>query len=260
MTINNSLPIVVVGTGGVARSLLHSLKLNNIGIYGVISRGGKEAMQYLTDNRLHAIDYNTPISEPCLCIIAVPDHLISETAKKICLPEGSILLHTAGSIDMVELSSFNKNYGVLYPLQTLHRLKAVNFKDITLCIESNNDYTKNNITELANKLSNKVLTIDSKQRLLIHMAAVFACNFTNLMYSVSENILKSNNLDFSTLYTLISETTNKALHTSPTLSQTGPAVRNDINTINKHLSLLEGNEKEIYKLLTRIISEKYSKK
>ncbi|HOG20120.1 MAG TPA: DUF2520 domain-containing protein [Salinivirgaceae bacterium] len=257
---NSSLPVVVVGTGGVARSLVYSLKLNNIRIIGVITRGGREAKEYISEQGLAAISYGTEIIEPCICILSVPDRLVAETAQKIALPEDSIMLHTAGSIDMSELKSSSINYGVLYPLQTLHKLKQVSFKDITVCIESNNTFTKSVLTELANILSDNVVEVSSSQRLMIHLAAVFACNFTNFMYSISEKILRDSNLDFSLLHSLIKETTEKALHTSPSLSQTGPAVRNDLNTINKHLSLLTDSEKHIYEILTEIIRDKYGKK
>ncbi|HPW66662.1 MAG TPA: DUF2520 domain-containing protein [Salinivirgaceae bacterium] len=257
---NSSLPVVVVGTGGVARSLVYSLKLNNIRIIGVITRGGREAEEYISKQGLVSISYGAAITEPCVCILSVPDRLVAEIAQKIALPEGSVMLHTAGSIDMSELKGSNVNYGVLYPLQTLHKLKQVSFKDITICIESNNLFTKRALTELANTLSDNVVEVSSNQRFMIHLAAVFACNFTNFMYSISENILKNSNLDFSLLHSLIKETTEKALNISPSLSQTGPAVRNDLNTINKHLSLLTDSEKHIYEVLTEIIRDKYGKK
>lgn len=252
-------PIVVAGTGGVARSLLYSMQQRKISIEAVITRGSQQSKDYINKIGLKAIDYGTQLPQACICILSVPDDKIDETASKIKLPHNSILLHTAGSVDIAILEKHCKNCGVIYPIQTLHPLKTVDFGNVTLCIEANNKYAKQTINKLATILSNKVIEVNSSQRLTIHMSAIFSCNFTNLMYSISEEILQKADIDFSILHPLIDETTKKAIETSPTLNQTGPAVRNDIETINKHLTLLSGDKNNIYKQLSEIIRLKYSK-
>jgi predicted short-subunit dehydrogenase-like oxidoreductase (DUF2520 family) len=254
-----NLPIVIVGTGGAARSFVHSLQLRNIPILGIVSRGGETALEYLCEVGVKQLSFNVLIDEPCICILAVPDKVISETASKMQLAPESILVHCAGSVDMQELSSFGNNYGVIYPLQTMHPLKVIDFKHVVICVEASNQRAGQQINSLASQLSDKVHEITSRQRLLLHLAAIFACNFSNYMYSISEQLLKNNHQDFSLLHSLIMETAEKATQVSPSQSQTGPAVRNDLQTIEKHLKILNGQELEIYQFLTRIIREKHGK-
>ncbi len=256
---NCDLPIVIVGTGGAARSWIFSLKNRNYPILGVVSRGSDQARKYIHQAELKEFSFSNIFTKPCICILSVPDQLIAETASRMQLASGSILVHCAGSVDLREISNYGHNCGVIYPLQTLHPLKTVDFKDVSLCVEASNAKTLETIRRFASLLSDNVHDISGTQRRTLHLAAVFACNFTNYMYSISEELLKQNNLDFSLLSALITETAHKAIAVSPSQSQTGPAVRGDFKTIEKHLALLSGQNKEIYRLLSDIISKKHSK-
>jgi len=147
------------------------------------------------------------------------------------------------------------NCGVFYPLQTFSKNQKINFKDVPICIEANNKKTLNILSNLAKSVSNNIYFTNSEQRKSLHLAAVFACNFTNHLYSISENILKKENIDFEILKPLIIETANKIKNHSPLEMQTGPAIRNDKEIIKEHLKLLKRNktEQNIYKLLTENI-------
>jgi predicted short-subunit dehydrogenase-like oxidoreductase (DUF2520 family) len=160
-------------------------------------------------------------------------------------------------MDVFEKSGFN-NYGIFYPLQTFSKTKAVNISEVPFCIEANTDKNEQLLVDLAKVLSNNVELINSEQRKKLHLAAVFACNFSNYMYTIADELLSNDNLDLNLLKPLIIETANKIKDNSPKAMQTGPAKRNDKAVIEKQLQLLANNPayKDIYQLITeQIIKE-----
>ncbi|MBK8805953.1 MAG: DUF2520 domain-containing protein [Bacteroidales bacterium] len=126
----------------------------------------------------------------------------------------------------------------MYPLQTFSKFKDLNFSNIPIFVEANSDSVTQTLIDFASILSPKVSVISSKQRIMLHLCAVFACNFSNHMCAIAEDILQKNNLRFDILKPLLQETFEKLNKHSPFESQTGPAVRNDINIVYKHVELL----------------------
>ena len=134
----------------------------------------------------------------------------------------------------------------------LEKNKSVTINEVPFYIEANNDETKNTLLDLAKSLSNNVNEINSEQRKKIHLAAVFACNFSNYMYSISEDILNQSNIDLDILKPLIIETAKKIQNNSPKTMQTGPAKRNDDVVLKNHIELLANSKdyQDIYKIIT----------
>jgi predicted short-subunit dehydrogenase-like oxidoreductase (DUF2520 family) len=151
------------------------------------------------------------------------------------------------------------NTGVFYPLQTFSKTKKVDFKDIPIFIESNNIDTEQVLMLLAKAISNKVSKIGSEERKALHVAAVFASNFTNHMLTLSKNIIEQNSLNFDVLKPLILETINKSLAVGPENAQTGPAKRGDLEILDKHLEFIKDDPAlaEIYKVLSQHILDRY---
>jgi predicted short-subunit dehydrogenase-like oxidoreductase (DUF2520 family) len=112
---------------------------------------------------------------------------------------------------------------------------------------------------LAKSISNKVSKIGSEERKALHVAAVFASNFTNHMLTLSKKILEQNSLSFDLLKPLILETLNKSLSVGPENAQTGPASRGDLEIMDKHLDFIKEDPAlaEIYKILSQHILDKY---
>jgi predicted short-subunit dehydrogenase-like oxidoreductase (DUF2520 family) len=193
-----------------------------------------------------------------LIIIAVADKAIEEVAGNIGDFDG-IVVHTAGSVSMNALKNFSQNYGVFYPLQTFTRGTPVALGDVPFFLESSSNDVMLAIKELALKLSGKVYDADSHQRMLLHIAAVFAGNYSNLMYTISNNIINNSGLPQEVLHPLILETARKATTGEPFKMQTGPARRNDTITIEKHIESLASLPEyaELYRLLANIIRNKY---
>lgn len=251
--------IVFIGAGNVATNLAMAFRKSGHEIVQVYSRTKESA-----DELAHQVvaepttQLNRIISDADLYFLAVNDEAIKEVLNGF--PHNNVfLVHTAGSISMDVLKDQTSDYGVFYPLQTFTKDWISDFTDIPLCIEANTDKNLNILGQLAEELSNNVYNIDSMQRLYLHVAAVFACNFTNYMFASAENILQNHDISFNVLKPLIRETVDKALIHSPTKSQTGPAIRGDKETIEKHLDVLSHTEKlqNLYRFVSDSIMDFY---
>ncbi|HEX2921928.1 MAG TPA: Rossmann-like and DUF2520 domain-containing protein [Bacteroidales bacterium] len=188
-------------------------------------------------------------------IVAVPDKELQKVLNAIVCSKQAIVLHTAGSYGLDVFPETLLNIGVLYPLQTFSPGRSFNFSEIPFFIEASNDYTLNAILELSSVINSSIFKADTEKRQLLHLAAVFACNFTNHLMTISQDIATSAGFDRNILNSLIKETFNKALVYGGQKSQTGPAVRNDNITMDKHIRLLSSNPvlENIYKNLSESI-------
>lgn len=187
-------------------------------------------------------------------IVCVTDHQVKHVSNH--LPEtNAIVLHTSGSRPLQDLSN-HKNHGVLYPLQTFSKTKEVDFTAVPFFVEGSSSKVEKEILNFASTLSNNARLLSSTDRIKLHLAAVFACNFSNHMYHISDLILAEMGMSFANLHPLVKETLHKAIDLHPSLAQTGPAIRNDEATIQSHLKMLEDDTmKEIYQLITRSIQQ-----
>lgn len=247
--------VVFIGSGNLATQLALAFKAKGVFISQIYSRTSSNAK--LLANQLGA-KFTSRLSEiekdADIYIYAVKDNAFHNIIKEINLPN-ALHIHTAGSIPLNDFEGFAKNYGVFYPLQTFSKKKEVDFSQIPVFIEGSDLEVQNKLFELAQLLTQEIYIINSEQRKQLHLAAVFACNFTNYMYDIASEIILSAGLNFDVLKPLIAETANKIKTMTPRDAQTGPAVRYDENTINNHLLLLNKNkdQKSIYKLLSKNI-------
>jgi len=252
MTFDN---IVMIGAGRVATQLGQNLCSKQKNILQIYSRNSGSSEQLAARFHAEPIHNLTNLTTKAdLYIIAVVDDAIAEIANKLKLYD-KVVVHTSGSISMEVLKTASANYGVFYPLQTFAKDKIVGFKNIPLCIEASGKDVEMALSELAREFSDDVRLITSEQRILIHIAAVFANNFTNFMYLMGEEILKKTGVSFDILLPLINETVHKVEHSLPHLAQTGPAARGDLMVIEKHLKILasQPEKKEIYQHLSKFI-------
>lgn len=230
--------IVLLGSGNVATHLAQALKSKGEEIVQIYSQRLDHA-QLLADRiPCESIDNLKGIkTDADLYIIAVKDDAIESIADRLKAVNG-LVVHTSGTTDIKVLSSKVKHAGVLYPLQTFSKTKEVSFEEIPLCIEATNESDLSILQNLASKLSQKVHHLGGEKRKVLHLAAVFACNFTNHMYTLAHQLLQQNDLDFEIIRPLIKETADKVMISLPDKVQTGPAVRADETTLNKHFSML----------------------
>jgi predicted short-subunit dehydrogenase-like oxidoreductase (DUF2520 family) len=196
-----------------------------------------------------------------IIIVAVPDNRLEDVLHKIKCRPSAIVAHTAGSYGLEVFPENIRNRAVFYPLQTFSAGRKIDFSELPVLLETIDNQTFKILDNLAVSIGAKVHPSGAQQRRMLHIAAVFACNFTNHMFTISSELAEKAGLDFEIMKPLISETVAKALENGPGRSQTGPAIRNDRNTIDKHLQLLAADTElqRIYQELTDSIINHYKK-
>ena len=203
--------------------------------------------------------HNLSLLRPAdVCIITVKDEAITEVSEKIPL-ENQLVVHTSGNTSIEAIDSKNRR-GVFYPLQTMNKQTIVDFTKVPFCLEAENTNDFYLLQRLASLLSTKTYALNSYQRRVLHLAAVFMNNFSNHLVYISEQICKENEIPFEILQPLLAETLAKLQNTSAYDAQTGPARRNDSLTISNHLAMLSDNYKEIYDIITKSIINTYGRK
>jgi len=245
--------ITLVGSGNVATHLGAGLKNAGHQIVQVWSRHLQNAALLAYHLKAESIDELNNIYEGTdLIIISVKDDAVETVASFITL-KNVLVVHTSGAVGIQVLEKYFDSCGVFYPLQTFSKTREIDFLTVPLCIESTDKNSTALLLELARTISNQVNYINSAQRRILHLAAVFACNFPNYLYSVSVGLLKGQQMDFELLKPLILETALKVQQFLPTEMQTGPAVRGDQKTMAIHLELLKQHPKlqKIYRLLSQ---------
>jgi predicted short-subunit dehydrogenase-like oxidoreductase (DUF2520 family) len=243
--------VVIIGSGNVGQHLIKAFaKSDAVTVIQAYARN-KNNLTHLLDSKQITDDYSN-LKEADLYIISVSDEAINEVSKQIPFSK-KLVAHTSGSVAINELSDSNRK-AVFYPLQTLSKKKEVNFKEVPLCIEAQNETDLELLNQIAITISDRIYEVDSDQRKSLHVAAVFVSNFVNHLYKIGNDICIEHKVPFDILKPLILETSKKVQVIAPIDAQTGPAKRNDTTTINKHLSILtDENQKEIYKILTKSI-------
>lgn len=253
--------VVLIGSGSVATHLGLALQAKGCTICQVYSRNVLNAETLAKKlNTSFITDISEIYMEADIYFYALTDSAFKNLLKRIVMPDG-IQVHTAGCIPMGEFEGYTSKYGVFYPLQTFSKNKAVDFTKVPICIEASNFEVQQQLLELAHLLTQKTYLINSEHRKKLHLAAVFACNFTNYMYDVASVILEDSGFLFEMIQPLIAETADKVNIMNPYEAQTGPAVRMDEITISKHLKMLDKRPefKNIYKLMTKNINKRHKK-
>ena len=243
--------ITIIGSGNVAQHLIKTItKSDALEINQVVARNPDSLHQIIEKDKI--ISNLSLLKDSDLYIISVSDDAIASVSNSLFLKD-KLVAHTSGSVAMEDLSDANRK-AVFYPLQTLSKKKEVNFKEVPLCIEAQNEADLKLLNEVAKNISDKVFEVNSEQRKSLHVAAVFVSNFVNHLYKIGSDICDEHNVPFEILKPLILETAKKVQVLAPDDAQTGPAKRNDTSTINKHLTILsDENQKDIYKILTKSI-------
>lgn len=248
--------IVIAGAGNVATHLAinlakhaHVSQIYNHNIAGAQELARKTGAE-ATDN-LQSIKRDAD-----LYIISVKDDAVAPIAEEL-KGFGGLWAHTSGSVPMDALSPISDSYGVFYPMQTFSKDVDVDMSEVPMFIEGSDRSATERLKDFASLISTKVYEADSERRAKLHIAAVFACNFTNRLWDISADLLKELGLGFDTMQPLIEAMLTKAVAVTPHEGQTGPARRNDTKVIQKHLGMLDGEAKELYATLSDSIIKQY---
>ncbi len=249
--------VVIIGSGNVASVLGRLINRNQHQVVQVVSRNAAHAKILADELQCSFSDNNSVIVKDAdLYLVAVNDGALYELNKTFHLGN-KLILHTAGSVPRDVLKDISVNYGVLYPLQSLRKERYYN-TDIPFLIDGNTEETITLAEDFAKTISGRIVKASDEERLKLHVAAVIVSNFTNHLYALAEEFCKNEKVDFKLLAPLIKETADRVEMYSPVDVQTGPALRNDIFTLDKHLRLLTNHPrlKYIYLKLTDSIMKR----
>ncbi|MDR0683351.1 MAG: DUF2520 domain-containing protein [Dysgonamonadaceae bacterium] len=248
--------IVLVGAGNVATHLGSALQEKGFSIIQVYSHTLTSAgilgnkLQTKFTHTIQDIDRDAD-----LYLFSLKDSVLPEIIEQF-FPVDGLLVHTSGTLswNVFERRGAGR-FGVLYPLQTFSKTRKVAFDTLPVFIEANNPKDEDRLETIALTLSNRVVRLSSDRRKQLHLAAVFACNFTNHLYAIAAEILEKQDLPWNVLLPLIQETAAKVKQLHPKEAQTGPAVRYDQDVMNSHLESLKGDpdKQELYRMISRSI-------
>ena len=229
--------ITLVGTGNVAFALARLLVASGHSVIDVCGRNLERLQQIsaltgaIVKTNLRDINKGSDV-----CLLAVADAAIEEVAAQINI-DTTLVVHTSGATSKMLLKRFS-GYGVLYPLQSL-RKEMIHLPSIPFFIDANNENNVDILRKLATSTGNTATIAGDEERLKLHLAAVLCSNFTNHLYALTEAFCKKENIDFANLLPLIRETSERLLLFPAARLQTGPAIRHDDNTIQRHLQVLQ---------------------
>lgn len=192
------------------------------------------------------------------CIVSATDTAIPEIAKSLPRLDG-IAVHTSGSVPMDALLPAAARVGVLYPLQTFSKGRALDVRSVPFFTEGSDTLTLEAIDALAATISDSVQHADSSTRPLLHVAGVLGCNFPNYLLGCAAEVLARGGYSLDVLRPLLQETVAKAFEFGPDNAQTGPAIRGDRSTIERHSAMLPPAQARIYEEISQAIMHKYRK-
>ena len=257
---------MLLGAGNVATHLaraLHGLStsLGHCRITEIYSPSGVSASSLAStlEGEVRSTSQLTELSQDAdWYIFAVRDDALPSLWQALAGRTSGIWLHTSGSTPLEAMAEYHPQVGVLYPLQTFSKAKAIDFSTVPLYIEAGEGETLSHIHQLAESLSHEVHEATSAQRAILHVAAVFACNFSNHLVALAEELLTSHGLPQKALLPLLNETLEKLYTLPASEAQTGPAVRGDRQTLERHLCLLQGRPEleSLYRLLSEQIQSR----
>jgi len=250
------LSLVLLGTGNLATHLYHVFSdAKEIEVIQVYGRNETALQSFGKHNRTTTSLKNIATAD--IYILAVSDESVREVSESLMDMPG-LVVHTSGSVALDALET--KRKGVFYPLQSFTKGKKVDFSELPICVEAKNEHDFLMLETLGNSISNQVHRISSKHREKLHLSAVLVNNFPNHLYAMAQELCDANEIRFDLLCPLISETVDKIRFLSPVEAQTGPARRNDITTMQRHLEQLTNPlHQKIYQLLSESIKERDEK-
>ena len=232
--------IVIIGKGNVATNLDYAFRKKGVACEMVSSREGLE-----------------DLPQANVYIYAVKDEALCTVVEQVKGKERAMHLHTSGSMPISIFGKDKPHAGIFYPFQTFSKERLIeDFSTVPVFFEARGIDDISAVYSLALSITSHVYETTQHDRERLHVAGVYACNFTNLMYTIAAELLRSTHIPFSALLPLIDETASKIHTLSPHEAQTGPARRGDANVMNHHLSLLGEKQQIVYRLLSEEVEKR----
>jgi predicted short-subunit dehydrogenase-like oxidoreductase (DUF2520 family) len=249
--------VVILGAGNLAVHLFEALnKADKVLIVQWFNRKLDPIESY--KNRVTITNDLTKLADADIYILAISDDAISGFSEQLPI-QNKLVVHTSGSVGIHDLDKKHRR-GVFYLLQTFSKDSEIDFKNVPICIEALEKNDLQLLKDLAESIGSTYYKINTEQRQILHLCAVYVNNFANQLYRIAHEISDGKGINFDVLKPLILETAKKVQTLSPFAAQTGPAKRNDKKTIKKHLKLIENKDhKAIYELLTDSIKKTHGR-
>ena len=256
------IPAVVIGSGNVASCVVPALQkagvIDTVAVYSPTPGHAEALAARLGEARGVCRIEDIPTEGVKLYLLAVKDDAVAELARTLKPVPEAVWLHTSGGVEASTLAPLTEHFGVFYPLQTFSKGVEVDLSKVPVFVEGADEFALTTARALGNAISPKVYDADGTTRCRLHAAAVFACNFTNHLWAVADDILRrETGTDLTVLAPLLEETMRKALTMRPADGQTGPARRGDTGVMAKHISLLTDDEARLYDILSKSIMKYY---
>jgi hypothetical protein len=252
--------VTLIGSGNVATVLGRRIHEGGHVIQQVYSRNPSHAETLAVELSAAAVSQFGDIDDLSdLYLVCLADQVTERLSEELKL-QGKLIAHTAGSVSINALQDVSDNYGVVYPLQTLRKeLKQSPF--LPILVDGNNPWNKTKLSAFAQSFADRVEEADDEKRKILHLSAVMCNNFSNYLFSITEEFCEKEGVDFRMIVPLLEETAKRVAFASPREMQTGPAIRSDESTMNKHRSMLKGHPAilEVYNWFTAKISEYFIK-
>lgn len=260
--------ICFIGAGNVATHLGLALLQTRYTLTGIYSQTLAHAEYLSAKLGTHTVctDRLDQLPQADIYIFMVKDAVLDSVAQQLSdtLPDAvihsALFIHTAGSMPMDTLSRLFTHAAVMYPLQSFSKDAILDFSEIPLFLETSDSEAQEAAEHLAHALSKQVSQLNSDGRKVLHLAGVFANNFTNHCIALAHDLLKESDIDPQCLHAIIQETIRKALSMDPHEAQTGPARRYDTNVMDKHLQMLQDHPElqDVYSIMSRSIHQHFS--
>lgn len=250
--------VVIIGSGNLAEALAQAVARSGLKLVQLFARNAQRGKTVAALAGTQWTSNPAGLAEADIYLIAVSDRAVAEAAASLPIPAGAVVAHTAGSVPLEALPGQPVRRAVFYPLQTFTKGREVDFSQIPVFLETDDEALRPELEAFARRLSRTVIWADSACRAKAHLAAVFACNFVNHLYALGGEILHGTELPFDVLNPLIAETAAKAVDSGdPHRVQTGPAVRGDLPTLRRHEAALAHDPRllRIYESLSQDIWE-----
>lgn len=234
--------ITIIGSGNLGSHMAKHLHYANLDVHEVFSRSLSKAKAITTSiNAKPVTDLKSISPKADVYLLAITDTVIPQVSEilKEVIPPNAIVAHTSGATPSSVLANYFERFGVFYPLQSFSTLQEADFSEVPLCIYAPTLEDQQVLEWIARKLSPKIYIIDDAQRAILHVAAVFANNFSNHFFQISKDLLDKGQMPFELLIPIIEATIEKIKEAEPSAIQTGPAVRGDQATLDRHLLQLQ---------------------
>lgn len=247
----------ILGTGNLATHLAKNLEKAGIQVSEVYGRNLGKAEALASQLYVAAATDSLDLSESTshLFFLCISDSSLEAIAHELELPPRALLIHCSGATALNKIERDDVAYGVFYPVQTFSLKRKISFEDLPICLEASSDEAESTLESLAKKMGAIPYFMNSEQRKALHLSAVFACNFTNHLYRIAQDLLADKGLPFDLLHHLIAETVSKALDNGPENAQTGPAIRKDYTSMHVHEEMLSDHPawQALYKNISKDI-------